>query len=192
MMMSPDYVMTLFTDPRGQMMLGGRPRQHRHRRLRHVADDPVRDLRSTPMASSPLAVLGLSAALAARCCSAARATGSTRSARGCSGCAPRPASAPAGSSPRRRSSRPKNSQLQQGALAFMTRLDQGRCRSSRARQLSETRKLLVSAGFRSPRRDRRLHLLQAGVAAGLPRAAPRSTSTAPTRSARGRWSTRRR
>ena len=27
-MMSPDYVMPLFTDPRGQMMLGGRPRQH--------------------------------------------------------------------------------------------------------------------------------------------------------------------
>ena len=44
MMMSPDYVMPLFTDPRGQMMLARRARQHQHGRLRHVADDPVRDL----------------------------------------------------------------------------------------------------------------------------------------------------
>ena len=48
MMMSPDYVMKLFYDPRGQMMLAGRLRQHLHRRLRHVADDPVRDLGARP------------------------------------------------------------------------------------------------------------------------------------------------
>ena len=42
------------------------------------------------------------------------------------------------------------------------RASTGRLSIIKGRQLGETKQLLVSAGFRSARRDRRLHLLQAG------------------------------
>ena len=52
--MSPEYVLPLFADPRGQLMLGAALGSISHRRLRDVAHDPVRDLGGRRWRSHPL------------------------------------------------------------------------------------------------------------------------------------------
>ena len=148
MMMSPDYVMPLFLDPRGQMMLARRLHQHQPRRLRDVAHDPVRDLRRPPWtcipSSSPAPPRPSSASSRwpgppswlyekrARMQRVRTATGK-RQGRIVTSTGLKPQ---------------KNTQLQQGALAFMKASTKG-FSIMKGRQVNETRKLLVSGGFRS-------------------------------------------
>ena len=149
MMMSPDYVMPLFTDPRGQIMLLCGLGQHHRRRLRHVADDPVRDLEGglphVPVPSRRPRRLGGALGLLllvgashwmvekrARLQRVRTATGK-RAGRVVTVGSAKPA---------------KNQQLQQGALAVMRASTKG-FSIMKGRQVDETRKLLVSGGFRS-------------------------------------------
>ena len=81
----------------------------------------------------------------------------------------------------------KNTQLQQGALTFMKASTKG-FSIMKGRQINETRKRLVSGGFRS--RDAIVvYTFFKLVSPLIFLGAPRSTSTAPTRSARAPRST---
>ena len=120
-----------------------------HRRLRHVADDPVRDLGGLPHVPRPLSpssasrrrspclllLVGASHWIVekrARLQRVRTATGK-RAGRVVTAGSAKPA---------------KNQQLQQGALAVMRASTKG-FSIMKGRQVDETRKLLVSAGFRS-------------------------------------------
>ena len=100
------------------------------------------------MSLSPLAVLGLSAALAVPPAHGRRQPLAGREARAAAAGAHRHRQARRAGRHRRRAKPAKNQQLQQGALAVMRASTKG-FSIMKGRQVDETRKLLVSGGFRS-------------------------------------------
>ena len=95
MMMSPDYVMKLFIDLRGQIMLAAASQHHIGGFVMwRMTQFEISGGRALVPSRRPRRLGGARRPAAVR---PAPATGSTRSARGCSGCAPPPASAPGAS-----------------------------------------------------------------------------------------------